>query len=406
MYYFSTLFINLINMKKKLFFWVGILPILFCISCRGNSEDLANLNSSQARVSTLTPNMESPLGLEFSIKDGIMQFTSFESLMQTANYLNSLSGERLSNWSRQYNFQSQRFIFDKITFEEEKLNNSFSELTENELKSIPISNQHSLYYKDMLIKNIIKETVDEDGAISYDYTVCDPIIASVLNAEGFVFIKNTLYYADGKFIKKWVNANVENKELLVKTNFADPQNGISILYDKTNLRTTESDFVAPILTSKTIKDGTKKFYGEVRFGIWQKVMLDYDYVGVISYQYYLRWLSQKKNFWGTYVYYNVTINYSADWTTWISGSLSGLGPNTVIYSAFSDSIYQPIGNTAYVGHSLWADGHYGTITSASLSMTIGSEQAYIRSLQFIYNHKIVFSGKYTIELTGNWLEYY
>ena len=53
--------------------------------------------------------------------------------------------------------------------------------------------KHSEQYNDALKNEIIIESIEPDGSISFNLNVINPLYAEVLNEKGFVIIDNKLY---------------------------------------------------------------------------------------------------------------------------------------------------------------------------------------------------------------------
>ena len=123
-------------------------------------------------------------------RNGMLVFKDETVLKTTSNKLEKMTGEEVKEWEKSYGFVSQKSIFENIVDAEYNLlMKPYENMTDEQLKrTAPPAQPHSdLYYTYMnkeLIKVINKGTEDE----SYDYSVCNPALASIINERGFVAV--------------------------------------------------------------------------------------------------------------------------------------------------------------------------------------------------------------------------
>jgi len=378
--------------------------LLFNFSCKNeisNQDDL-NVEASDAKV--ITKDINDKVDPEYNVQNGMLHFSSMEAMYSTANYLNSMSIDDLLKWSEKYSFNTQKTLFEKTVIEENKLSDKYAELSEkdvseNELQLLLNNQMHSDIYKECINKGVIKEIVDESGT-RYDYAVCDPVMVSILNEDGFFAVQNDIYYFDGQYIKKWENGNISHLDEIKLATKSDEQKGIQILYEtKPNALLRSSlgaGYTPPVISSNEIVNGSSNEYRyrlQINCGVFIRMLFCQTCreVQSVGYKYYVHISSEKKKkilgIWlNAWEYRTVDVNYSGNWSTTVNGQVYGGLQNMSNTGNFSASYTVSSGNNVFLGISLWGNGIFYYDNEQYLSMTINGKPANLLTVNMYYNH--------------------
>lgn len=245
-----------------------LLFILYSITACTDNEFFPNKNDEAKAITQITT------------KNGILVFPNdsiFRLVMQGKIEIPS-----------ELNFISQHDIFKQIMLEEEALSNKLKNMEVEYPETI-----HSNLYNEKLKSGFIKITKYSDGTELYDLNLSKPQYSKILNEKGFYIIGNNIYQITSKVCKIWVNGNINDYDILAKTNCSDKTKGIYVSdSEKSNIQTRLTPFQSSNLnlTIKYTTGSTIRIYVTA----FDKTFLDFPPVSY-NRDTYIKVVVQKKN---------------------------------------------------------------------------------------------------------------
>ena len=313
------------KMKKVYYYQHLLYVLLFCLmtfSCE--KEESSNLHISG----------ESEVDLQLTVdsKNGVLIFKDDAAVKTILDELSLLTREERKHWEDQLDFESQLRIFGNIVDAELAIDEPYEAMTELERQNAPAPPEHSdLYYK-YLDQGMIKVIGDSDDPDyeSYDYTICFPYMASVVNADGIFIVGKTIYQLTSTSIKIWENGNIEDLQKLKTTEVSTDDITIESLNNGE-----KGAFNPNPKTSNWIYDVPKRAKLEEYFSSWQY----YGDGSVWQYQHWVHVRTEKKNIWGNYKLYWTTMHLRGYTNTDFDWHYPGDSPQTIHFYADYPSNY-------------------------------------------------------------------
>lgn len=231
---------------------------------------------------------------------GFLVFKDSKVFGNILEQLSNMTEADRRNWEKKNYFVSQQTIFNDIVDAELQLDDNYLKMTNEELKNVITPVKHSEIYYKYLNSGIIKEFQIEDGTQIYDYSTCAPYFASILNRDGIFVICDTMYQFARNVSKQWINCDIDNEKILL--NAEESLEGITVSYD---------------LKSSTVNYGNWEYDSgndrRIRIGINFNSFQYYADGTVWNYTHWVEVQSQKKNFWGNWVYNTTTMYITGIW---------------------------------------------------------------------------------------------
>jgi hypothetical protein len=305
-------------MKKIFYPLSNIFTILFLFFFYSCEKDL-----SYERTGTQKTKLN--LTEEVCSKNGVLIFKDSLSLKKVMNNLAFMSRKEATKWEENFDFISQRTIFENIVDAELEIDEPYEKMTEEERKNATLPPEHSQLYYEMLNYGIIKviKDIEDPEYESYDFSVCLPFLTPILNKDGIFMTGNTIYQVTSKSIKQWDSGDFNNLEKLKSTTECDQNIKIISI---NNINGTNNGLKSELspnpLSTGWIKKGSKRRMKlEEYFKSW-KYLSD----GTIwRYQHYIHVRSEKKNWLG---------KWKLNWTDM---SLRGTMEASFVYYPHKDS---------------------------------------------------------------------
>lgn len=385
------------NFIKKIT-WLFSMMALVC-SCNNDLEEPV-VNNQPDGVVTKSANED------VYVKKGMLVFNSMSQLNNTAEELNMSVENQRSLGVGTMGFLSQKDIFDQIIIDEDEYEEKYLQVTEAEAKKINPATAHSELYLEMRDKGIIKEFFEEDG-MSYDYAICDPMYASVINENGFVAVGDTVYYVDSEKVACWKNADFNRLDMLKKATMTDSVKEIYVINSKAVTRGTPVDEQwQEIKYADGFRDGKKYKYAlhlhfQVMEWLGNRPGTDRDEIS-ISYKYYMSIKSKKKKPLGGYKY---RVSQAEFWGN-VSGRAScyprdQFTADILVTNSGSDHFKGGIANS-YLGLKFFGErkttGNWDS--TYTLSFSRGTEALYYHTISTSYDYKGVFEENVTVTMSG------
>lgn len=236
-------------------------------------------------------------------KDGILLFDSLETFEQTYPTILNMDAEQSALWERSVGFVSQRNIFNQIVEAEYGyLVKPYENKSDEALKRMKAPQGHTNVYRKYLRAGVIKiERVE--GEDTYDYALTDRSYAPIANTGGFYIVGDTVHQVKGDLAKEMRGGDLSKLSLLAKAKSSDPANKIVVrpVIDVSAASAAQSGLSGCSfpLSSNWVTSGSRRGLTTVNFYVSYLNPFPYTKV-IINYTVEVR--SQKKNFWGTWVY--------------------------------------------------------------------------------------------------------
>jgi hypothetical protein len=237
-------------------------------------------------------------------KNGILAFDTLETYERNYPVIFNMSAEQSEAWEKSLGFVSQRNIFNRIVKAEyEYLVAPYEDKSVEELKKMAPPRGHTRVYEKYLRSGLIK--IQSYGRGDETYTAAIPIGAylPVINEQGYFIVGNTVYQIKNNFIKEMDGVEVSKLRALDQAAADDAANKIKIhrVVEKSPAKAAgaASSCNYP-LSSGWITGGTNR-RGSITVNLTQTYFNPYPYTKV-TVNYNVNVKSQKKNFWGNWVY--------------------------------------------------------------------------------------------------------
>ena len=357
------------------------------------SDEIEPSNGSSGTNNVITMAVD-----DIQIKDGMMVFGSSKVLEQTVNDLNTASITASTKSLSRTNFRSQQEIFHQIVIEEDSLDERLSRLPKKEIKSLDVNMTHSDIYLEMRDKGIIRE-YEEDGGISYDYAICDPTLASIVNEDGFFAVADTVFYLDADKIVRWENANFRNLNKMKSAYQTDSTANIYVFNSKVLTKGTPADEKYAEIHYKDAFNGKKKYTLTLHFQIDNLMKLGTDCMKM-SYRYYVSVKSKTKKVFGGYkyrtCYQEYTSSSSASAKVYRTSQPSSLinaqpGSTSKDFKGNYENVFVPLSFYSPVANQQWE-------SVCELFFNIGPEKVAIESATTNPSISVKFENTKTVDM--------
>ncbi len=203
-------------------------------------------------------NTDIPYSLpNIKIIDGVLAFDTPEDFNKATLFLSLKTQTERLEWQNNIGIKTQQTIFDEICLAEDEFDNVyFAGIDENVTleklkeigKEIEFSDKYK-YYKD---KKLIVEAIEEDGSYSFRLNTFDPVASYVLNENGFVIIRDSIYLFNNNnktiSIKRYEDQS--DKELLNRNSYIKNDKNIIVFeIQEKNRNQTNSFYIDNIYTN-------------------------------------------------------------------------------------------------------------------------------------------------------------
>lgn len=281
-------------MRKRILF-VVIIAIILASGCQKGYDNILETEKPVA-INTI------------KCKNGVLIFPNQQELGKTLEEINKMSKEEIEFWQAKYNFRSQLSMFNDIVLAELRLDEPYEGMTEVELQNaIPPPTHSETYYK-YLGDGLIKEFTDTEGEKYYDYSTCAPYLAPILNKDGIVMVKDTMYQFSEFSIKEWMDADTDEVSTIINST----SENVKVHVISPNKGLLKSAISPNPKYSNWAYSGSNR---RIKIGLYFNPWSSNSGGTVWSYQHYVHARSEKKNFWG---------NWKLNWTSmYILGYWSG-----------------------------------------------------------------------------------
>ncbi len=230
------------------------------------------------------------------VEDGMLVFADQKAFEVVFDELQKYDRDQANAWERQLGFVSQRQIFDRIVDAEyQHLVAPYEDLSDDELRNLPPPVGHSEEYEHYLASGLIRTVQDREAGELYDYNLPNPALARVLNEQGFVAVGDVVYQTTPEHDKTMPRGGGASLAELARATKSDAKRGIEV---RSNL----PDFSTAGAMNKNTgwpTAGSRRGFMQVwmSFTYWNPFPHKQATVG-----YHVNVKSQKKNFWGNWVY--------------------------------------------------------------------------------------------------------
>ena len=370
-----------------------------CFSCKNEIDnDFEKISKPEITNKTI------------QMKNGMLVFPSMQTLCETVDAINESRSGEYTDIIKRYNFKSQKDIFEQIIIEEDAFIEKCLQLPESEIQTMNPQLAHSDLYLNMRNKDIIYE-FEEDGGTSYDYALCDPMYACVLNEEGFVAIGDTVLFINKDKVVKCDDINLSKLIDIKASNESNIESKIHVLNNNVVTRSTPVDEQYPeIHYGDAFRDGDKYKYAlHLHFQLVNIIYYGYppDYYTpeVINYRYYISIKSKKKKaLFGGYDYRNSTASFTGS-TSSQAGAFR-LGQSSYIYTINN---WTSTSNSGTVGNTIMRLDFFGPMSSTvfwtwdsmrNLTFSLGNERLYPSNVTVNYLYEGTFEENKKVRLTG------
>jgi hypothetical protein len=236
-------------------------------------------------------------------KNGILAFDSLETYEKSYPIIFSMSAEQSQSWEKSLGFVSQRNIFNQIVEAEyEYLLAPYENKSNEELKRMaPPAGHTDIYYK-YLQSGLIRIQRDASGEETYTSAIPIGGYLPIVNEQGYFIVGDTIYQVKKDLIKEMTGFEFSKISTLDKASSESAAGKIKVLRVVENSPAESSKAAAscsyPLDSGwQTIGKRRGKIYVNFTKSYWNP----YPHTRVtISYEVNVK--SQKKNFWGNWVY--------------------------------------------------------------------------------------------------------
>lgn len=291
--------------------------MLLLWSCQPESVSPPYEASEAEPSTTIDPRLQDDWQILISVKDGTMVFDDWQALAQVRYGLFLLPHAERGALEAQHGFRSQRWMFQEIIRQEEAVTEAFyapyQDLSLAEIKALNLQEPRSELYQEALNKHLLTVLEDSDTAHVYHLSVVDPVLAEVLDDQGFFMVSDTLWQYTASQIKYCAGCGLEDKALLARAQRSDEAAGISVTDARPLARLSFSENWDGVCSSCWVTDGKERVRYR-RFGYSER---DNSWCGNMFVKYYLHVEAQKKNIWGTWKYrsgFKVNFEFTGSWS--------------------------------------------------------------------------------------------
>ncbi|RMG60735.1 MAG: hypothetical protein D6722_20540 [Bacteroidetes bacterium] len=281
---------------------MGGLGLLILVACQETIEpQLVELEALPTTSQAFEP------AQEVALEQGMLVFQSQEDLLLTLHQIAQAGREAVDRWETQMDFVSQQYLFNQVVRAYDSIDAHYFSLPEDEQAYWRQQPEvHPAIYFQGLEEGWLKLQEDPDGSSYFQYAVCDPSMAAVLNREGLVKIGDEIYQYRSQTLKVLLTGEFEKIPLLDRVNRT--VEGEVLVYDfaAEMTRSLTSNFTSSnVMSSEGWRDGGSR----KRYRLWvdgssspATTPVGFDCVSGMSCTFQVRSEAQKKNFWGTWQY--------------------------------------------------------------------------------------------------------
>ena len=164
--------------------------------------------------------------------NGILVFANTEAFDKTLQTLYAKKPTELADYSKEHHFKSQANVFYNVVCAEKQHQAKYAGKSSTELSALTTQEKHSdLFWHHVNETKLIRLTDGSEG-YTYDYTICKPEFANLLNEQGFIQIGNALHHYSATTHKIWEGANPSDAQALLNTNISDSKRGILVMAER------------------------------------------------------------------------------------------------------------------------------------------------------------------------------
>ena len=244
-----------------------------------------------------------------TVKNGILVFSTLDAYDKNYPIIFNMSNAQSRSWEKSLGFVSQRNIFNQIVDAEYAyLVAPYENLTDAQLGKMRPPKGHTSIYNKYLRSGLIIAEPDGQGGESYTSPLPIRGYLPIINEQGYFIVGNTVYQIKDKLIKEMPAAKLSKLSALNKASADNLANEIKVNTVVENspassAKGASSSTAASAcnypLSSGWVTSGKRRGMITVTFA--KSYWNPYPHKKVtISYNVNVK--SQKKNFWGTWVY--------------------------------------------------------------------------------------------------------
>lgn len=297
---------------------------------RGTGE--APKRPAQGGMATTGINVESRAGgadqiprlADVTVKNGILAFSTVDAYDKNYPIILNMSVAQSRSWEKSIGFVSQRNIFNQIVDAEYAyLVAPYERLSSAQLGKMLRPRGHTTIYNNYLRSGLI--VVEGDGEGGESYTSPLPIrgYLPIINEQGYFIVGNTVYQIKDQLIKEMPSAKISSLSVLNQASSDDLVNQIKVnnVVENSPGSNSKSASISTAalgcnfpLSSGWLTSGSRR--GMITVTYTKTYWNPYPYTKV-TIGYHVNVKSQKKNFWGTWVYPSCPNECSVDfkWTS-------------------------------------------------------------------------------------------
>jgi len=178
--------------------------------------------------------------LSVTSKNGVLIFKDKEALNSTLEKLIKMDASQISAWEKSYNFISQESIYKQINEAEIALEEVIFEgidedISIAELTSLGLLNRHTLLYNDYIQNGLITELTEADGSQSFELSLLNKGLASILNEKGIVIVGNKMYHYSACCVKVMNSTDLSKSMDLINSTQSDATKNIEVFNELNNV---------------------------------------------------------------------------------------------------------------------------------------------------------------------------
>lgn len=167
--------------------------------------------------------------VEISVRNKMLIFNSKEALDMFLTQVNSSNQDDVDKWEEKIGFVSHRLIFKKVIEKEDSVNDFYENLPEKEQEFWKKQPEiHSDFYYEALDNGWIREVVEPDGNVYFDYNLVDNSMNSVVNCEGLVYVEGKIFQYTSNALKIITNGDFDLVLSLASVNSSNPEGTILV----------------------------------------------------------------------------------------------------------------------------------------------------------------------------------
>lgn len=236
-------------------------------------------------------------------QNGILAFSTLETYEKSYPVIFNMSAEQSETWEQSLGFVSQRNIFNQIVKAEYAyLAAPYEGKSAAELKRMTKPRGHTDIYDKYLRLGVIRIQRDPSGDETYTSALPIGGYLPIINEQGYFIVGNTIYQIKENRIAEMEGFELSKLSALNKAASDDPGSKIKVHPVVENSPAPASKAASNCnypLSSGWITSGNRR--GSITVNFSKTYWNPYPYLKVTT-SYSVNVKSQKKNFWGTWVY--------------------------------------------------------------------------------------------------------